>query len=827
MRCPLTVQTEVCAAQSVRSIREFEPAIDPLLRPPDATPALSSSSLVVSFAIRMERSTMGRQLFPHHSHWGAFNAVVEGGKVVGAIPFDFDPDPSPLIDAIPDAVHSPTRIANPMVRAGWLKDRRASGRGRGRELFVPLSWERALELVAGELARVRREYGPSAIMGGSQGWSSAGHFHEARGQLRRFLAASGGFVDQTSNYSFGTALTFLPHILGSAQAVTGPLTSWSSIARHTKLFVMFGGANPKNTQVAKGGCAWHGTSGAFAALGQAGVRVVNISPIREDGPALARPHWIPIRPNTDTAMILALAHTLVSERRHDEAFLTRYCNGFLRMLPYLTGESDGQVKDAAWAAAITGVPAETIRALARQMAATRTMLTASWSLQRADHGEQPYWALVLLAACLGQIGLPGGGFGFGYGSGAALAEPPLLFPGPAMPALPNPARLAIPAARIADCLLHPGERYNYDGKTATYPDIRLVYWAGGNPFHHHQDLNRLRRAWQRPETIIVREPWWTATARHADIVLPATTSLERNDLGGAPRDRFVIAMHKAIDPVGEARNDFDIFCDLARRLGCEDAFAEGRDETAWLRHIYGAFRERAQRNSVPEFDTFWDQGWIEIPPRTDEYVLFAEFRANPETSRLRTPSGRIELYSEEIAGFGYDDCPPHPVWIEPAEWLGGRQAADFPLHLVSSQPRHKLHSQMDSGPISARGKTAGRETLAINPLDAKARGIADGEVVRVFNARGACFAGVSLTETVRPGVVRLSCGAWYDPAGDDDTPTCAHGNANILTRDHGTSQLSQGPSSATALVEVEKCSTPAPPVRAFAPVRLIGAAPRL
>jgi len=334
---------------------------------------------------------MNRKLVPHHSNWGAFNAVVEDGKVVGAVPFELDPDPSPLIDGIADAVHSPTRIPCPMVRAGWLKDGRTSGQGRGREPFVRVTWERAIDLVAGELARVRREYGPSGIMGGSQGWSSAGHFYEARGQLRRFLAASGGFVDQTSNYSFGTALTFLPHILGSAQAVTGPLTSWSSIALNTRLFVMFGGANPKNTQVAKGGCAWHGTSGAFAALARAGVRVINVSPIRDDGPDAIGPEWIAIRPNTDTAMMLALAHTLLTERRHDEAFLTRYCNGFPRVLPYLTGAADSQPKDTAWAAAITGVPAETIRKLARQMAATRTMLTASWSLQRADHGEQPYW----------------------------------------------------------------------------------------------------------------------------------------------------------------------------------------------------------------------------------------------------------------------------------------------------------------------------------------------------------------------------------------------------------------------------------------------------
>ncbi|MGH7031392.1 MAG: molybdopterin-dependent oxidoreductase, partial [Stellaceae bacterium] len=542
----------------------------------------------------------------------------------------------------------------------------------------------------------------------SQGWSSAGLFHEARGQLRRFLAACGGFVDQTSNYSFGAALTFLPHILGSAQAVAGPLTSWSSIAKHTRLFVLFGGANPKNTQVAKGGCAWHGTSGWVAALARAGVRVVNVSPIREDGPDAVAPEWIAIRPNTDAAMMLALAHTLVAEGRHDAAFLARYCRGFERVLPYLTGAADGVAKDAAWAEPITGVPAQTIRALARQMAAERTMLTASWSLQRADHGEQAYWALVLLAACLGQIGLPGGGFGFGYGSSGNIAEPPPLYAGPSMPSLRNPAGLAIPAARIADCLLHPGERYDYDGASATYPDIRLVYWAGGNPFHHHQDLNRLRRAWRRPETIIVHEPWWTATARHADIVLPATTTLERNDIGCSPRDRFVIAMHRAIDPVGEARNDFDILRELARRLGCEDAFAEGRDEAEWLRHIYGQFRERARSNLVPELDAFWEKGWIEIPRASEEYVLLADFRADPEGRKLRTPSGRIELYSEAIAAFNYDDCPPHPAWIEPAEWLGAKEAAQFPLHLVSSQPRHKLHSQMDAGPVSARGKIGGR-----------------------------------------------------------------------------------------------------------------------
>ena len=758
-------------------------------------------------------------LVPHHSHWGAFLAEVQDGRFVGVRPFARDPDPSPLLEAMPAAVHSSSRIAQPMVREGYLTHGPGSGAGRGREPFVPVSWERALDLVADELDRVRRAHGHDAIMGGSQGWGSAGIFHDARGQVRRFLSAFGGFTDQASNYSFGAALTFLPHVLGSAQAVNGPLTSWSSIARHTRLLLLFGGANPKNLQVTKGGCGEHSAPGWMAELARAGVEVINVSPIRDDGPQAAAAHWIPIRPNTDTAMLLALVHTLVAEQLHDQAFLARHCVGFERVLPYLTGASDGQVKDAEWAAAITGVPAETIRALARRMAQTRTMVSASWSLQRADHGEQPYWVVILLASALGQIGLPGGGFGFGYGSTSGIAEPPLAFGPPAMEVLANPLGRAIPAARIADCLLDPGGTYDYNGKSGTYPDIRLVYWAGGNPFHHHQDLNRLRRAWQRPETIIVHEPWWTATARHADIVLPATTTLERNDIGAAHRDRYVLSMQQAIAPVGQARSDFAIFAALACRLGCEHAYTQDRDEMAWLRHLYDRWRDRARTNqaAIPDFDGFRKEGFVEIPRRADEYVFLSDFRADPDQHRLATPSGRIELYSERVAGFGYDDCPPHPTWLEPYEWLGAAAAARYPLHLVSSQPRYRLHSQMDGAPVSQSGKVAGREAVAINPQDAARRGIAEGDVVRVFNGRGACLAGATITDAVSPGVLRLSCGAWYDPADGSENAVCAHGNANVLTRDRGTSRLGQGPSSATVLVEIEPCTAPIPAVMAFTP----------
>jgi biotin/methionine sulfoxide reductase len=318
----------------------------------------------------------------------------------------------------------------------------------------------------------------------------------------------------------------------------------------------------------------------------------------------------------------------------------------------------------------------------------------------------------------------------------------------------------------------------------------------------------------------VHEPWWTATARHADIVLPATTTLERNDIGAAHRDSYVFAMQQAIAPVGEARSDFTIFAGLADRLGCAQAYTQGRDEMAWLRHLYAKWHEKLHPNqaAIPDFDGFWAQGHLEIPRRADEYVMLSDFRANPDQHRLATPSGRIELYSERIAGFGYDDCPPHATWLEPYEWLGAAKA--FPLHLVSSQPRYRLHSQMDGGPVSARGKVGGREAVAINPADAAARGIADGDVVRLFNDRGACLAGAALTDSVAPGVLRLSCGAWYDPADANGDAVCVHGNANVLTRDRGTSKLGQGPTSATVLVEIERTVAPAPPVRAFVPPAL-------
>jgi len=741
--------------------------------------------------------------YPQLAHWGAFTAVVEDGRLIRCEPFSADPNPSPLLDAIVPMVYSPTRIRTPMVRRGWLAKREAAdGAGRGRDDFVAVPWDTALDLVAGEIARVRAEHGPAGIFGGSYGWSSAGRLHHARSLIRRFHFAGGGCVDQVGNYSWGTAQFLLPHVIGTDRPLTGRVTTWPSLIAHTEVFLAFGGLALKNGQVSSGGAAEHTQEGWLRQLAASGATVINVSPTRDDCPAFLHADWIPIRPNTDVALMLALAYEIRRAGAHDAAFLATHCSGWPELEAYLLGTTDGTPKTPAWAAAITGIPAGRIARLAAQLAGKRSYLTCSFAVQRAHRGEQPYWMVIALAAMLGQVGLPGGGFGFGHGSMNGVGNPRVATPGPEMPVGRNPAQLDIPAARIADMLLHPGTAYRFRGETRHYPEVRLVHWAGGNPFHHHQQLSRLREAWARPQTVIVQDICWTATARHADIVLPVTTALERNDIGGSSRDRFVLAMHQAIAPLHQARSDLAIFTDLAARLGYADAFTEGRDERAWIAAIYARCRDAQAQAGIdlPPFEQFWRTGHVALPPPDADFVLFDDFRADPVAHPLRTPSGRIELASPTLGALS-DDCGTHPHWQPPVEWLGAPEAVRHPLHLVSVQPADRLHSQLDPAPLAQAGKVAGAERITLHPSEAAARGLHAGMRVRVHNARGALAAGLAISDGVAPGVAVMATGAWYDPDADGMDRA---GAANTLTLDIGTSDLTQGPNAMSCLVEVSR-----------------------
>ena len=517
--------------------------------------------------------------------------------------------------------------------------------------------------------------------------------------------------------------------------------------------------------------------------------------------------------------MLALAHVLYTENLHDRAFLDKYTVGFDRFAEYLSGRADGQAKSPEWAAPITEVSADAIRALARRMAKSRTVLMGGYPLQRAVHGEQPVWMMITLSAMLGQFGQPGGGIQIDFPGrvGAPLGTAPSV---PGLSTGANPVKDFVPINMWVDLLLNPGKTIDYDGRKITYPDIKLVYWAGGNPFHHAQDVNRVLQAWQRPEVTIVHEYSWTATAKHADIVLPATTTLERNDI--VATSQFIAAMQQAVPPMFEARNDFDIFAALAARLGVGAQYTEGKDEMAWLRQFYGAAAQQGQARGVamPDFDTFWQRGYLEFPATdaANALVGYGDFRADPTAHPLGTPSGKIEIYSETIASFTYDDCPPHPTWLDPGEWLGGPLAARYPLHLLSPHPNDRLHSQMDQTWLRQRYEVGAREPVWINPQDAAARGITNGDIVRVFNDRGQTLAGAVVTARTRRGVVAIHEGGWYDPLVPGQPGTLdRHGNINTVSSDAPNSKLSDGNSSHTALVQVEKYVGMPPAVTAFTP----------
>ncbi len=758
------------------------------------------------------------------THWGTYRAKVKNGKVQELIGWEYDKDPSPIGSGILDIQDGPTRIDAPMVRKSWL-DFGPGNRNelRGIDPFVEVSWEKAEQLVADELSRVKNTYGNASIFGGSYGWASAGRFHHAQSQLHRFLNCIGGYTRSKFTYSFAAAEAMVPHILGSYRAYLDTCTSWDLINKNTKLFVCFGGIPIKNGQISQGGTGNHYQRKNLVEAANSGIEFINISPLKSDLIDEVKGDWIRARPNTDTALMLGLAHTLHTEGLSNIEFLNKYTQGFEKFLPYLLGKNDGIEKNAKWAADICNIPESKIIELARKISSKRTMISISWSLTRQDHGEQPFWMAIMLASMVGQIGLPGGGFGFGYSATNYIGGQFKVLPGAAFPQADNEIENFIPVARISDLLLKPGQKFDFDGKTYEYPDTKIVYWAGGNPFHHHQDINRLVKAWEKPDTIISNEWCWNTLAKRSDIVLPCTTPLERGDIMMTPRDPYVVSMSKLVEPYGKAKNDYEIFSGIAKKMGVEKKFTEGRNQEEWQKWIYKQTFERAAAANIkiPSYEKFRKEKWFKIDDPSEPTLMLKDFRADPLKNSLNTKSGKIEIFSQTVSDFGYDDCPGHPVWIEPCEWLG-KKNKKFPLHLISNQPKNKLHSQMDHGNYSKSFKIKDREPVEINPIDAKSRNLKNGDIVKLFNDRGACLAGVIIDEKVMPGVVQISTGAWYDPENPEkNNSICKHGNPNVLTRDKGTSKLGQGPIAHSCLVEMEKYKDKLPKVTAHEPPIII------
>ncbi|WMC11870.1 trimethylamine-N-oxide reductase TorA [Oceanimonas pelagia] len=776
------------------------------------------------------------------SHWGAFKALVKGGVVTEVRPFELDQHPTDMLNGIKGLIYNPSRIRYPMVRLDWLKNRHNSDTTRrGDNRFVRLTWDEALDLFYEELERIQTQYGPWALYAGATGWRQTGQFHSCGSHMQRAVNLHGNFVNKVGDYSTGAGQVIMPYVLGSTE-VYDQGTSWPLILENTNTLVLWANDPFKNLQVGWN-CETHQSYGYLAQLKEkvasGDMRVICVDPVRSKTQRYLECEHQYIHPQTDVAFMLALAHTLYSEKLHDEKFLGTYTLGFEPFMDYVLGKTEDQVeKTPEWAAAICGIEADAIRDFARLLAAGRTQLMFGWAIQRQQHGEQPYWAGAVLAAMLGQIGLPGGGISYahhyssigvpGTSASAPGGFPRNLDPGK-KPVHDNEdfqgASRIIPVARWIDCLLEPGGKIQYNGGEVIFPDVKMCVFSGCNPWHHHQDHNRMKQAFRKLETVVTIDYSWNATCRFSDLVLPACTQFERNDIDiyGSYVKRGLLAMHKLVDPLFHSRSDFDIFTDLCRRFGRHEEYTQGKDERQWLMQLYNECKE-ANKDSypMPEFDEFWEAGYVDFG-EGENWVRHADFREDPEVNAVGTPSGFIEISSRKIGSYGYDDCKSHPMWMEKAERSHGGPGSDkFPLWLQSVHPDQRLHSQLcESDDYRATYTVQGREPIYINPEDAAARGIADGDLVRVFNGRGQLLAGARVSDHFPPGVVRIHEGAWYGPVDASIGALDTYGDPNTLTLDVGTSKLAQAPSANTCLVDIEKFTGEAPAVTSFGGPQLV------
>ncbi len=760
------------------------------------------------------------------AHWGPMLVETDGDRVLssrGALPTKH---PNSLQTAVRDQVHSKTRVRWPMVRKGFLASPDNPQGVRGQDEFVRVSWDEALTLIDAQHKRIRQSYGPSSIFAGSYGWRSNGVLHKAATLLQRYMSLAGGYTGHLGDYSTGAAQAIMPYVVGGNE-VYQQQTSWPLVLEHAEVVVLWS-ANPLNTLK----IAWNASDEQgipyFDALRKSGKRLICIDPMRSETMDFFgdSAEWIAPHMGTDVAMMLGIAHTLVENGWQDEAFLARCTSGYEKFADYLTGATDGIAKTAEWAADICDVPADKIRELAALFHHNTTMLMSGWGMQRQQFGEQKHWMLVTLAAMLGQIGTPGGGFGLSYhfaNGGNPTRRAAVLASMQGSVKGGTDAVDKFPVARIVEALENPGGFYQHNGLDRYFPDIRFVWWAGGANFTHHQDTNRLIRAWQKPELVVISECFWTAAAKHADIVLPATTSFERNDMTmtGDYSNQHMVPMKRVVAPRDEARDDLDVFAELSERWeqGGGERFTEGKTDLEWLETFYEIAGQRgaAQGVTLAPFAEFWEANAIvEMPESEDnaKFVRFADFRRDPESHPLKTESGKLVIYSDRIAGFGYADCPPHPMWLEPDEWHGNAEPGQ--LQILSAHPAHRLHSQLNYSSLREQYAVAGREPVTLHPDDAKARGIADGDVVRVWNHRGQVLAGAVVSEGIKPGVICIHQGAWPDLDPDNDG-ICKNGAVNVLTKDLPSSKLGNGCAGNTALAWLEKYQGPTLTLTAFDP----------
>ena len=742
-------------------------------------------------------------------------------------------------------IYNPDRLKKPMKRKPGTK--------RGEEQWEEISWEQALDEITDKMKEIKANYGNEAFYinygTGTLGSTMACSWPPDATPFARLMNTWGGYLDHYSDYSTTEITQAYPYFYGD----------WVNSnsfddAANAKLQVMFGN-NPLETRMSGGGQL----AVTQMTKKKTGVRTIVIDPRYSETAALLGDEWIAIRPGTDAALVAGLIHVMLTEDLQDQEFLDQYCVGFDEAtLPegapagssyraYIEGTGpDGVAKSPEWAAEITGLPALRIRQLAREIAGAKPCaITQGWGPQRHANGENNARAIFLLACVTGNIGIPGGGTGAREGTQA------LPFAKPFNTGLTNPSNKIISVFSWLDAIEHgpemdtfnagvcekvaPGVRANKvpideNGEpTNTKLDvpIKMVWQYSGNSIVNQTgDNNRSVEILQddsKCELIVVCDIQYTVSARYADYILPGTSTAEESDVHpgeNAGPMAYGIISEQAIEPLYECRSIFDICTEMAKRLGTEPQFTEGKTREDWLRETIEA--TRANDPDLPGYDEWRAMGIY----RKDQgpAIAMADFREDPEGNPLSTPSGKIEVYSERLAKmsekwtFGVfrperegDKLTALPEHVD--TWEGAvhaRTSEEYPLQVIGHHYKARTHSTY--GNVDWL-QEAHRQQAWLSPPDAARRGIENGDEVFVYNDRGTVRLEAKVTERIAPGVMSIPQGAWYDPrpAGEVAPPPEANpkhpvdiaGSINSLTSLHP-SPLAKGNAVHTTLANVVK-----------------------